>query len=57
MPSLPAHAQRMPLSQEGWAETPELIFHPLGLISLATVPSSASPSSTLAPQPGSLLAV
>ena len=31
MPSLPAHAQRMPLSQEGWAETPELIFHPLGL--------------------------
>lgn len=32
MPSLPAHAQRMPLSQEGWAETPELIFHPLGLI-------------------------
>lgn len=32
MPSLPVHAQRMPLSQEGWAETPELIFHPLGLI-------------------------
>lgn len=57
MPSLPAHAQRMPLSQEGWAETPELIFHPLGLIPPATVPSSASPSSTLAPQPGSLLAV
>lgn len=57
MPSLPALAQRMPLSQEGWAETPELIFHPLGLIPPAPVPSSAFPSSTLAPQPGSLLAV
>lgn len=57
MPSLPAHVQRMPLSQEGWAETSELIFHPLGLIPPAPVPSSAFPSSTLALQPGSLLAV
>ena len=56
MPSLPAHAQRMPLSQEGWAETPEIIFHPLGLIPPVPVPSSGFPSSTLAPQPGSLLA-